>query len=226
MWCWESQQPVTCPVIPESLPRLLLVLLGGDETQGVTTAQAWGAVISETASEKFEDDGGIWAGPVLSWDCIPAIISRRKQHCISGKLLKMAVMAQQRDRVLGKRVMPNFGAWLLEGMPWKCSRLKTPACHSGCFSSKLSETSHQLGLVNISTAFWSSNENRENLWCLQTLYPTTHLTPCFSATLFSQCSLMPKGARGKILGPLKSVENFSLLLWGQVHAEVSQRERF
>lgn len=48
-----------CSVIPESLPRLLLVLLGGDETQGVTTAQAWGAVISETVSEKFEYDGGI-----------------------------------------------------------------------------------------------------------------------------------------------------------------------
>lgn len=48
-----------CPVIPESLPRLLLVLLGGDETQGVTTAQAWRVVISETASEKFGDNGGI-----------------------------------------------------------------------------------------------------------------------------------------------------------------------
>lgn len=55
-----------CPAVPESLPRLLLILLGVDETRGVTTAQAWGAVISETASEKFEDDGGICAGPVLS----------------------------------------------------------------------------------------------------------------------------------------------------------------
>lgn len=100
--------------------------------------------------------------------------------------------------------MPNFGAWLLEGMPWQCSRLKTPACHSGCFSSKLSETSHQFGLVNISAVFWSSNENREKLWCLQTLYPTTHLTPCFSATPFSQCLLMPKGCKVQNLRPTEA----------------------
>lgn len=74
-----------CPLIPESFRRLLLVWLGGDETQGVATAWAQRAVISETAFEKCEDDGGIWAGPVPSWDCIPAIISRGKPHCISGK---------------------------------------------------------------------------------------------------------------------------------------------
>lgn len=53
--------------------------------QGVTAAWAWGAVMSETASGKFEDDAGIWAGSVLSWDCVLAITSTGKPHCISGK---------------------------------------------------------------------------------------------------------------------------------------------
>lgn len=52
--------------------------------------------------------------------------------------------------------------------------------------------------------FWSSNENREKLWCLQTLYPTTHLTPCFSATSFSQCLLMPKGCKVQNLRPTEA----------------------
>lgn len=55
------REPTACHVLcyPWESSKVALVLLGGDETQGVTTAQAWGAVISETASEKFEYDGGI-----------------------------------------------------------------------------------------------------------------------------------------------------------------------
>lgn len=101
------------PLMPSSFPRLLLVLLSRvTKPRGPTVLVGGRAVISEAALKRLR----LMVGPeqvLSSAGTVLLLLPTEESHAVPVKtLLKMAPIAQYRDRLLEKRVMPSFGAWL------------------------------------------------------------------------------------------------------------------